>query len=92
MPLSFLEAMSAGLPVVASRVGGVPEIVEHGVHGLLFPSGDEAAAAAALRRLSGDEHLRAALGVRAAADARARHDAGGMVARYVELYRETLAA
>jgi len=38
MPISFLEAMALGLPVVASRVGGVPEIVEHEKHGLLFPS------------------------------------------------------
>jgi glycosyltransferase involved in cell wall biosynthesis len=92
MPLSFLEAMSVGLPVVAPRVGGIPEIVEEGVHGLLFTALDEAGAAGALRVLAQDERLRAALGERAAADARARHAAERMVTRYGELYAEVVAA
>ncbi len=50
-PLAVLEAMSARLPVVASRIGGIPEEVEEGKTGLLAPPGDAEALASALRRL-----------------------------------------
>lgn len=53
-----LEAAAAGKPVVASRVGGIPEIVLDGATGVLTPPGDEAALAAALRRLAEDCPLR----------------------------------
>ena len=62
------EAMAAGLPVVASDVGGIPEVVRHGETGLLVPPGDVDALAAALDLLAGDPRLRARL----AAGARAR--------------------
>ncbi|RFU20423.1 glycosyltransferase [Geodermatophilus marinus] len=55
------EAMAAGLPVVASAVGGIPEVVRDGETGLLVPPGDVAALAAALDRLAGDPQLRARL-------------------------------
>jgi glycosyltransferase involved in cell wall biosynthesis len=61
-PLSILEAMAAGLPVVSSRVGGVPELVADGETGLLVPPGDPAAMAAALGRLVADAGLRRRLG------------------------------
>jgi glycosyltransferase involved in cell wall biosynthesis len=61
-PLSILEAMAAGLPVVSSRVGGVPELVVDGETGLLVPPGDPAAMAAALGRLLADAGLRRRLG------------------------------
>ena len=61
-PLSILEAMAAGLPVVSSRVGGVPELVVEGETGLLVPPGDPAAMAAALGRLLADAGLRRRLG------------------------------
>jgi glycosyltransferase involved in cell wall biosynthesis len=53
-PLSVMEYMAAGKPVVSTRVGGVPELVEHGVHGLLVEPRDPAALAAAIGRLLRD--------------------------------------
>jgi len=61
---SILEAMSAGLPVVATRVGGVPEIVEDGSTGILVPAADPAALARAMARMAGDRGLRETMGAR----------------------------
>jgi glycosyltransferase involved in cell wall biosynthesis len=63
--LALLEAMAAGLPVIASRVGGLPEVVEDEVTGLLIPPRDAAALARALTRLLGDPAWAKALGDRA---------------------------
>jgi glycosyltransferase involved in cell wall biosynthesis len=57
-----MEAMSCGLPVVASRISGIPELIEHERSGLLTPPGDASAIAAALARLAGSPELRARLG------------------------------
>lgn len=62
MPTAILEAMVCGLPVVATRVGSVPELVEDGVTGILVPAGDPDALARAVRRLVADPELRAAMG------------------------------
>jgi glycosyltransferase involved in cell wall biosynthesis/predicted deacetylase len=59
---SLLEAMVCERPVVATKVGGVPEVVEDGVTGLLTPPRDPAALAAAVERLAGDPALRARMG------------------------------
>ena len=67
MPMALLEAMSWGLPVIATPVGGVPEIVTDEVDGLLVPAGDVDALAAAITRLMSDPRLRERLG-RAARD------------------------
>ena len=58
LPIVILEAMAVGLPVVATRVGGVPEIVQDGATGLLVAPGDEAALLDALSRLAEDPALR----------------------------------
>lgn len=58
----FAEAMSFGLPVIAANAGGVPELVEHGVNGLLVPPGDADALASAIAALASDCRLRRRLG------------------------------
>lgn len=62
IPVVLMEAMSSGLPVVASDLSGIPELVVDGVAGILTPPGDAAAIADALARLAADPDLRAALG------------------------------
>lgn len=62
MPLVVLEAWAAGLPVVASRVGGLPELIDDGRTGLLFEPDDEAALVSALRGLLADDGLARRLG------------------------------
>jgi glycosyltransferase involved in cell wall biosynthesis len=83
--------MAAGVPVVATEVGGTPEVVEHERTGLLVPAGDPAAAGAAVARMASDATLRA----RCVAAARARlgreFDAAEMVAALDRLYAELLA-
>jgi glycosyltransferase involved in cell wall biosynthesis len=75
--MALLEAQSAGLPVIAGRTGGVPDIVRDGVTGLLTPIGDEAAFAGAVASLLTDKVLRAAMGGQAARIAAAEHSFAG---------------
>jgi glycosyltransferase involved in cell wall biosynthesis len=89
-PLSIMEAMAAGRPTVCTAVGGVPELVEDGVTGLLVPPGDEGALAAALARLAGGSELREPMGRSAAHRAIERFDVGAMARAYEELYENLL--
>lgn len=73
-PLSILEAMAAGLPVVASSVGAIPWLLDDGASGVLVPAGDPVALADALVRLARDERRRAELGAAARARQRALFD------------------
>jgi glycosyltransferase involved in cell wall biosynthesis len=84
--LAVLEAMAMGLPVVASAVGGMREILTDGVEGLLVPPGDPLALAGALERLGRDAGLRAAMGARGRARVEERFSLAAMTAAYVELY------
>lgn len=87
--LAALEALASGVPVVAPRVGGIPELVEDGISGVLFdPDDDEGAAAAVVRLLSDRERL-AAMSRRARLRASCFSSATA-VARYVDLYRALL--
>jgi glycosyltransferase involved in cell wall biosynthesis len=62
IPVVLMEALGAGVPAVASRLSGIPELVVDGDTGLLVPPGDSSALAAALRRLAADPGLRRRLG------------------------------
>jgi glycosyltransferase involved in cell wall biosynthesis len=63
--LAYLEAQAAGLPAVAQHIAGVPEVVRHGITGLLTPAGEIAALAGAIERLLTNETERQELGVAA---------------------------
>jgi glycosyltransferase involved in cell wall biosynthesis len=89
--VAALEAMAAGRSVVASRVGGLGEVVVDQVSGLLVEPGDDEGLAAAILRLRRDPELRRGLGVAAHERIRERHLAERMVASYERLYREVLA-
>jgi glycosyltransferase involved in cell wall biosynthesis len=67
LPLAALEAMQWGIPVVGSRIGGIPEVVREEVNGLLVPPGDDEALARSLERVLDDRALRSRLGAAARA-------------------------
>ncbi len=90
IPLTVIEAMCAGLPVVCTRVGGTAEVVEDGRTGILTPSGDDGAIAAAILRLQGEPDLRRRMGERGRERARELFAEEMMVRRYEVLYEEML--
>jgi glycosyltransferase involved in cell wall biosynthesis len=91
MPMTILEAMQASRPVVATSVGGVPELVADGESGLLVAPRDPAALADALIRLLGDATLRRAMGASGRDRVQAHFTAAGMAAATDQLFRGLLA-
>jgi glycosyltransferase involved in cell wall biosynthesis len=89
-PMSVMEAMAAGLPVVSTAVGGVPELVREGETGLLVPSEDAGALAQALQALVDDPVRRQAMGDAARQRAVARFDIRHTVRGYEQLYEKLL--
>lgn len=85
-PNVVLEAMAAGVAVIATRVGGTPEVVQDGDTGMLVQPGDAAAVAAASLRLAGDREASEALGRRARSAARSRFSISAMVRATTALY------
>jgi glycosyltransferase involved in cell wall biosynthesis len=92
MPLTVLEAMACGLPVVATPVSGTAELVRHGENGLLVPSADPASLARAILRLMADESLREAQGREGRRLVERGYGWDAVAAKTLAVYRELLPA
>ena len=90
-PLAVMEAMEAARPIVATRVGGISDLVDDGVHGFLVPPGDHAALADAIARVLREPAVAAQMGVRARERRRREFDVDVMVARVEKLYEHAFA-
>jgi glycosyltransferase involved in cell wall biosynthesis len=88
-PLAAIECMTCGVPLVATAVGGLPDIIEHGRDGVLVAPGDPPALAAALEALLRDPERRARLGAAGCARAQA-FTIERIAARFAQLYRRLL--
>jgi len=89
-PMTVLEAMAAGVPAAASRVGGIPDLIDHGRTGLLFDPRNAESMREAIKRLLTDSPLRDRLAVAAKAEAGRRFHPLAIATRHVEIYREIL--
>ncbi len=89
-PYSLTEGARAGLPTVASRVGGVPYLIEHGVHGFLFEAGDVQALAHHLTALAQDGELRRHMGQRLYQRARQDYSLESTLQRQLSIYETIL--
>jgi len=87
LPLALLEAMAAGLPVIVSAAGAMPEVVNGGGGGIVAPAGSVEGFAEAIGRLAGDAALRTAMGQAGRTHYLAHFTPERMAERYLELYR-----
>jgi glycosyltransferase involved in cell wall biosynthesis len=91
-PISVLEYMEAAKPIVATRVGGVPDLIDDGVHGVLVEPRDPPALAAAVAGMLRDPAMAADLGARARERRRAQFELDVMIGRLEALYEDLYAA
>jgi len=91
-PMAVLEGMRAGLPVIATRVGGLPSVIRDHETGLLVPSGDVAAMSRAMLELAGDRAAARKMGEKAYRHVLRNFSLGSMVAAYETLYARESAA
>ena len=89
MPLAILEAFAYGVPVIATPVGSVPELIENGRTGLLVPVGDADALRDALLRLIHDPALRSTIAAAASTEFLRRFEIGAYVDRLAEIWRSS---
>ncbi len=89
-PLAVMEAMAAGLPVVATAVGGIPELVQPGEQGFLVPPGDATAFANAMQRLLDEPEQRGAMAIAARCHAVRAFNVDRMADGYANVYRQLL--
>lgn len=89
-PYVVLEAMACGRPVIATRVGGIPEIVQHEQNGLLVEAGSVSGLAEAILRLSSDGNMRDTLGANARKTMEARYAPERVVGESVSLYEKII--
>jgi glycosyltransferase involved in cell wall biosynthesis/GT2 family glycosyltransferase len=92
LPLSILEAMAAGLPVVATHVSGTPEAVLHNLTGLLIPPGDSAAISGAVIELLSKPQLRTWMGTQGRALVRQQFNKALMIKQVEDIYDNLIAA
>jgi glycosyltransferase involved in cell wall biosynthesis len=90
LPMGILEALSCGLPVVASDVGGIPDAVTDGVEGFVVPAGDVAALGGALRKLLSDSDLRRRCSGAAIEKARTSFATGAVIPQLGAIYQRLL--
>ncbi len=91
LPKTVIEAMVYEVPAIVTDTGGSPELVEHGISGIVVPPGDSAALAAAILKLYRDPELRARLGRAGKRRIETHFNIEQTVERTLELYRELLA-
>jgi glycosyltransferase involved in cell wall biosynthesis len=91
-PMAVIEAMAARVPVAAARVGGVPDLVEKGITGVLFDPFDERNMADAVEGLLGDPARAARMGAAGREQVLQRFTPRVVAERHIEIYREVLSA
>ena len=90
LPNVILEAMACGLPIVATKVGGIAEVLHHRVNGLLISPGDEKAITDSLDQLLGDDDLRYRMGTISRLEVEKHYTWGSISDQYLQLYEELL--
>jgi glycosyltransferase involved in cell wall biosynthesis len=91
MPIAVIEAMACGLPIIATRVGGLPDLVSDGINGILIDVGNPEQIASAFEYLSANSEMRLSMQMKSYQTAFEEFDIEILVPRLVNIYRKTLA-